>query len=254
MGGVGSRLARALSIARDVAVGLVSLIIIASQYSQIGSEPAFLVTVPMSALLLALCIVDIVLVVANRGRGVMVGIAAVQLLPGFLWLGLFLPIGLIILPLNVLVLVSLRQKSPEELLMHPPVLRTRSYKLVVGTGTLVTLLSLPLPWFSGSGSPVSLFGTYAALASHSNVLPSVSLGPEAVTFALLALVGSPLSVLFGALALRWRKLALLSGLLALVGGGGVAAVLGGVAEYVAYVLALGGVLTLTAFFGFRRTA
>ncbi len=237
---------------RDAAVILPSLVIIASQYGKLAEEPVFLITVSMSAVLLALSAVDVTLVVLKRGRGAMVGITTFQMIPGILWALLYLPIGLIILATNVIVLVALREKkSPEELLRHPPPPRTRNYKLVVGVGTLVMVAALLLPWISTADGTFSLVGLYGGIAARTN-LPGVTISPVGVVFAVLTLFLSPLAPAFGVLALRWRRLAGVSGVFGLLGGMGIVAAATSVATVGAYVFAAGGILLLVAHFGFRK--
>ncbi len=231
---------------------VVSVIIIGSQYQKLAEEPVFVVTVSVSALLIALCLVDVVLVAMKRGRGVMVGISAVELIPGLLWLGLFFPVGLVIMVPNVLALVSLREKkTPEELALHPPVPRTRNYRLVLGAGVVVMLGSLFLPWVSTADTTLSLFGLYSGIATHSD-LPSISISPTSVVFALVAIAGSPLAIVFGALGIRFRKLSLVAGVLGVAAGAGLLVATGGSTGVGEYAMCVGGVLALAAFVGFRR--
>ncbi len=231
---------------------LVSLMIIGSQYAKLSEEPVFVVTVSLSSVVLAMCALDIALILARKGRRVSVGITSFQIVTGLLWAGLFLPIGLILILLNVAVLVGLREKkTPEELLRNPPVSRTKNYKISVGSGVLVMLASLFLPWFSDAESSVSMVGVYSAILTQSGDLPNLSIGPGAVVLAVLALAGTPAAVVFGALALRWRKLAFVFGAIAVVAGAGAIAVLSGAASPGAFVLVAGGSLLLVGFFGFK---
>src|SRR5271157_939240 len=165
------RMRKAVHLARDAVVGLLSVVIIGSQYPSLSEEPSFLVTISISAVMLLLSVTDAVLVVArSKWRWYFLGNAVVQLILGLLWLGLFAPVGAIVVILNILALVTLREKkTAEELAAHPPLPRTRNYKVADGAGTLVLAASLFLPWFTGSGSNVSVFGVYSALATHSGL-------------------------------------------------------------------------------------
>lgn len=236
---------------RDAVVSLFSVVVILSQYPKLAEETVFYVTIFLAAVLLLLCLVDLVLVLTRKGRVAMVGIAAFQLAMGFLWAGLFLPIGAVLIVLNAALLVALREKTAEYILKHTPVPRTRNYRVATGVGTLVMLGALFMPWFSASRMTASLFSVDAAVVTRSGGLPALSIDPTAVIFALLALVGSPVAVSCGALALRWRRLSLISGVLGLAAGIGVIVVLAAAASFGAYVMAVGGVLLLAGFFGLR---
>ena len=250
------RARKGIQLARDVVVALVSVVIIGSQYQRLGEEPAFLVTVSISALTLLLSVVDAGLVLAGlKWKRYFLGNAAVQLVLGLLWLGLFAPVGAIIVGLNVLALVSLREKkTAEEMKAHPPLPRTRNFKLADGAGTLIMAVSLFLPWFGGSGASVSVVGVYLALATHSG-LPGITVSQTGVLFALLALGGSPVAILCGGLGLRWRRLSVVAGLLGALTGIGAILLLGGAvgAGAGAYGLAVGGIVILAAYFRFRRS-
>lgn len=247
------RLRKAAHLARDAVVALLSVVIVGSQYPRLSEEPVFLVMVSISALTLILSVVDAGLVLARpRWRAYFLGNAVVQLMVGFLWAGLFPVIGVVIVALNVLALVTLRErKTAEELAAHPPLPRTRNYKIADGAGTLVMLASLFLPWLSDSGSTLSLIGVYSALATRSG-LPSFSISQAAALFALMGLAGSPVAIACGGFGLLKRKLSAVAGVIGVVAGVGAVLALGGAAGVGAYGLAAGGAVVLAGFFAFRR--
>ena len=246
------RLARAFSLVRDVAFAILSFTIISSQYSRLGQEESFFVTISISIVILALCFVDVVLVLLNRGRGVMNGIAALDLALGVFWLLLFPPVGLLVLVASAAVLVTLREKkTAEELLKHPPVPKTRNYLLTTAAGTLLLVLSIFLPWFSSQETSISFIDVYRAIATHSGGLPSVSFTTSQTLLALLAVFLSPVAVLCGALAFRWRRFSFVSGVLSAALGAGLVIALGSSAGVGGYVLLIGGVVTLIGFVAFR---
>ncbi|HME19667.1 MAG TPA: hypothetical protein VKF15_08030 [Nitrososphaerales archaeon] len=247
------RLMKAVHLARDVVVALLSVVIIGSQYQKLSEEPVFLVTVSISAVMLLLSVIDATLIVARlRWKWYFLGNAVVQLILGLLWLALFAPIGAIVVVLNILALLTLREKkTAEERAAHPPLPRTRNYKVVEGVGTLIMVASLFLTWFTSSGSSISLLGVYSALATHSS-LAGFTVSQTGAASALLALAGSPVVIVSGALGLRWRRLSVVAGVLSVLAGAGAAVALVGVVGVGPYVLVAGGALVLVGFFAFRR--
>jgi hypothetical protein len=134
---------------------------------------------------------------------------------GFLFLGLFAPLGFILLVFNFAVIASLwEKKTPEELLKHPPKPITRNHQFVVGAGVLVMLVSIFVSWLSSTNFP--LIGFYFGTVNLSAVSDTVSASALTVIFGLLALVGCPISMLIGSLGLLKRRFAWVSGTLALV--------------------------------------
>lgn len=250
-GGMGRRARAAAHLARDAVVTVFSVVLIAT--TQGSEEMAALVLQALGVVFIVLSVVDVVLIVARRrARGFLVGNAVYQIIASLLLAGIFPPAGLPMFALNVVALVSLREKrTPEELALHPPLPRTRNYKLMAGVGTLVMAVSLLLPWVSTTDSMVSLLGLYGGIAGRTD-LPGVTVSPFGVVFAMLTLFLSPLAPIFGALALRWRRLAVVAGVFGLLGGVGIVVAAASVTSVGAYVFAAGGVMLMAAHFGFRR--
>ena len=247
------RLNRVLQLVRDAVVTLTSVVLLATGWGKWVEEPVWYILLALSAVFIALSAIDVVLVVRNvKRRGFYYGNAIYQLVPSFILLGLLPPLGAAILILNAGVLATLGvKKSPEELLKHPPVPITRNYRVVVGVGSLVMLVSLFIPWLMTSDSSVSLFGVYAGIVTHSN-LPGLTISQISVIFALLTLVLSPVSLVLGALAMVRRKSSLVSGILAVIAGVSTVVILPASIGFGPYAFVAGGALVLVGYFVFRR--
>lgn len=249
-----SRRAKAVLVVRDAVVTVAALVLIGTSWGKWAEEPVFYILDSMMAVFLVLSAVDVALIVARtKRRGFFVGNSAFQVVPGLLLAGLFAPLGIIIILLNAISLVALRQKkTPEELAMRPPVPITRDYRLADGAGVLVMAGSMFLPWFSAeAGSTASLLGIYYAIVAHTG-LPNFSVSQVGVLFALLGLVLSPVAVALGALGMVRRRLSLISGVLGVLAGVGIVVAIAGAAGVGAYGFLGGGAVVLVGFFGFRK--
>ncbi len=248
---MGRRAGAAAHLARDAVVTVFSVLLIATAKG--SEEMAAAVLQIFGATFIVLSIVDMVLVVAKRqARGFFIGNAVYQIIASLLLAGIYPPAGVPMLTLNVVALVPLRgKKTAEELALHPPLPRTRNYKVVAGVGTLVIAAALFLPWVSATDGTISLLGLYGRVAGNLN-LPGVAISPVGVVFAILTLFLSPVAPVVGALALRWRRLAIVAGVFGFLGGTGIVVAATSVVAIGAYVFMSGGVLLLVGHFGFRK--
>ncbi|MBI3841359.1 MAG: hypothetical protein HY297_05355 [Thaumarchaeota archaeon] len=249
------RISRVLQVVRDAVVLAFSLVVIGSTYGRWGEEggAVFLVVDALAGVLILLTVVDVLLVakkVKRKGFYFFNSILQIPILALFVVFILY--VGVALLLLDVAVLATLpEKKTPEELMKHPPIPITRNYRITVGAGVLVTLASFFLPWLSVEGASTSLFGVYYALVAHTG-LPSFSLEPTRVIFALLTLFTSPVSLVAGALGILRRRLSLVSGILAVLAGVSMTSALGASTGFGAYGFVAGGIVILVGFFGFRR--
>ena len=248
-----SKRGRIVSLVRDIVVTLLSVVIVGSQWGRWGEEggAVFLVTSGIAGVFIVLCLVDVALIAIRvKSRLYFLFNSSFQIIPGLLFTAIFPPFVVVVL-LNILTLVFLRQKkSAEEIAAHPPVQRTTTYKWVESIAALVMLGSMFLPVVNTSDATLSLFGFYLALATHSG-LPGLSIEPLNVIFALLAIVLSPVAVVVAVFGLKKRKMSLVAGILAIVGGLGMVEVLGSDTGLGSYVMAVGGALALVAFIFLR---
>lgn len=248
---MGRRIRAAAHLVRDAVVTLFSAMLIAT--TQGSEEMAATLLQGLGAVFIALSIVDVILVAAKRrARGFFVGNAVYQIIASFLIAGLFPPAGVPMLALNVVALVSLREKkTAEELALHPPLPRTRNYKLLVGAGVAVLVVSALLPWISTADATYSLVMVYSGIVGRSG-LPGLAISPIGVVFAMFTLFLSPLSPLLGALSIRWRRCSLTGGVFGVLGGAGLVVAAQPVASVGAYAFAAGGVVLVAASLAFRK--
>ncbi len=248
---MGRRVRAAAHLVRDAVVIVFSVLLIAT--TQGSEEMAATLLQGLSAVFIALSVVDIVLVVLRRrARGFFLGNAAYQVAVSLLLTGLYPPAGVPILALNVFALVSLREKkTAEELALHPPLPRTRNYKVLAGVGTVVMAASTVLPWV-GTDATVSLLGVYSGIFGYTSLPGGVTVSPVGVVFAMLTLFLSLPALALGVMSLRWRKLSLVGGAFGLLGGGGIVLAVTSAASVGAYAFAAGGALLLAANVGFRK--
>ena len=109
-----SRLNRSLALSRDAVVTLFSVVIIASSWGRWFEEPVFIVLDVLGAVFIVLSIVDVVML-ARRGTGKRFyrWNAIYQIFPSLVLTGL-LAIGILFLILNIAVLLTLRERKPQE--------------------------------------------------------------------------------------------------------------------------------------------
>jgi MFS family permease len=198
--------------------------------------------------ILALTVINIILNAFKvKRKGFFYGNSIFQLVLSFLLLGLFPPLGIILLLFNLAVIASLyEKKSLEEQMRHPPKPITSKHRILVGVGVLVMLLSIFLSWLSNINFP--LIGFYFGKVNLSVVSDTVSASAVTVIFGLLALVGSPITIIIGALGLLRRRFAWISGTLALVIGVGWIIALTTLTGIGPVVFVVGGLLILSARF------
>lgn len=241
------KISRVIQTVRDAVLVLLSVILISTSIGP-GKELANYFFAGICSAILTLTVLNIILnVLKVKRKGFFYGNSIFQIIMGLLLLGLFAPLGIILLAFNFAVIASLwEKKAPEELLKHPPKPITTKYRIIVGAGVLVLLLSIFLSWLSVTNFP--LIGFYFGTVKLSVVSDVVSASAVTVLFGLLALVGSPISMTIGSLGLLRRRFALISGILSLVIGVGWIIALMSVTGIGPLVFLVGGVLVLSARF------
>jgi MFS family permease len=241
------KVSRVVQTVRDAILVVLSIVLISTD---IGPEKEM-----ANYFLAGICGVILVLTVVNiclnafkvNRKGYFYGNSIFQLVLSFLLLGLFPPLGIILLMFNFAVIASLTEKKTlEEQMKHPPKPVTTKHRILVGAGVLVMLLSIFLSWLSNTNFP--LIRVYFGAVNLSVVSSTVSASAVTVIFGLLALVGSPFSIIIGSLGLLRRRFAWISGILALVIGIGWIIALTTVAGPGSFVFLFGGVLVLSARF------
>ena len=198
--------------------------------------------------ILALTVVNICLNAFKvKRKGYFYGNSIFQLIVGFLLLRLLPPLGIILLLFNFAVIASLTEKKTlEEQMKYPPKPITTKHRILVGAGVSVMLLSIFLSWLSNTNFP--LIGVYFDTVDLSVAGSTVSASAVTVIFGLLALVGSPISIIIGALGLLRRRFAWISEILALVIGVGWIIALTTLTGIGPVVFLVGGVFVLSARF------
>ncbi len=241
------KVSRVIQSVRDAILVVVSVVLISTSIGP-GKELANYFLAVICGVILALTIINITLNAFKvKRKGYFYGNSSFQIIMGFLFLGLFAPLGLILLGFNFAVIASLwEKKTPEELLKHPPKPITRKHRILVGSGVLVMLLSIFVSWLSTTNFP--LIGFYIGTVNLSAVSDTVSASALTVIFGLLALVGSPISMIIGSLGLLKRRFAWISGILALVIGVGWIITLTSKTGIGPLVFLIGGALVLSARF------
>ena len=241
------RISRVIQTARDAVLVLVSVVLISTSIGP-GKEMSNYLLAGICSAILALTVVNIILnVLKVKKKGFFYSNSVFQIVMGFFFLGLFAPLGIILLAFNFVVVASLwEKKTPEELLKHPPKPVTKKHRIIVGAGILIMLLSIFVSWLSSTNFP--LIGFYLGTVNLSVVSDTVSASTVTVIFGLLALVGSPISMIIGSLGLLRRRFALVSGILSLVIGVGWIISLMSVTGIGPLIFLVGGALVLSARF------
>ena len=190
------RASRIIQTIRDAILLVLSLILISTDIGP-GKELANFVLAGISATIFVLTVVNIILnALKVKRKGYFRGNSIFQLLVGlFLSLGLFPPLGIILVGFNLAVLATLREKKTlEERMKHPPKPITRKYRALVGAGVLVMFVGISVSWLATISFP--LIGVYLHTVDLSSVANLVS-NTTATIFGLLALVVSPISLVIG---------------------------------------------------------
>lgn len=210
-----------------------------------GKEAVNYIFAGICGLILALTIINIILnALRVQGKGYFRGNSIFQLFIGIFLLGLFPPLGIVLIILSVAVLATLyEKKTPEELLKHPPKPITRKYRAIVGVGVLVTFVGILFSWLNSINFP--LIGVYLGTADLAQAAGLVS-SPLATIFGLLALVAAPCSLILGLLGLFKRTFAWAGGILAVVAGIGWIVSMTTLTGIGAFVFTIGGAIILTA--------
>ncbi len=238
---------RVIQTVRDVILALLSIVLIFTDIGP-GKEASNYLLAGICGDLLVLSIVNISLNAFKvKRKEYFYGNAIFQLILGFFFLGLFAPLGVILLLFNLIVIASLwEKKTPEELLKHPPKPLTTSHRILIGAGVLVMFLSFFLSWLSNIGFP--LIGFYLGTVNLSEVSNLVSSSSVTILFGFLTIVGSPLSLIIGALGLVRRRFAWISGTLGLIIGIGWTLALTTKVGPGAFIFVFGALIVLSAVF------
>ena len=234
---------RIIQTIRDVVLLVLCSVLISTSIGP-GKEFANLIFAGICAVILTLIALNIISnVLKVQRKGYFRYNAIFQLLLGiFLSLGLFPPLGIVLVIFNAAVLVTLwEKKTAEERRGHPPKPITRKYRAFIGVGALIMFSAILLSWFNTINFP--LIGVYFGSTSLTEASNQIS-GPIAMMFGFLALVGAPISLIFGLLGLFKRMFAWTSGILAVVIGIGWVISMTTTVGLGAFVFTLGGVLML----------
>ena len=238
------RASRIIQTIRDAVLLVLSIVLISTDIGP-GKEASNLLLAGISAVILVLTAVNIILNAFKvKRKGYFRGNSIFQLLVGFFLLGLFPPLGVILVVFNLIVLASLHEKKTlEERMKHPPRPITKKYRALVGAGVLVMFLGISVSWLATTNFP--LIDVYLRTVDLSTVANLVS-NSMATIFGFLALVASPISLITGLLALFKRRFALVSGILAVIVGTGWIVSMITIAGPGAYIFVFGGALVLAA--------
>ncbi|MBS7632191.1 hypothetical protein KEJ15_01005 [Candidatus Bathyarchaeota archaeon] len=237
------RASRIVQTIRDAILVVLSIVFISTSTGP-GKESANLIFAGICGVVLTFTIIDIILnALRVQGKGYFRGNAIFQLLLGiFLTIGLYPPLGIVLVAFNAAVLVALyEKKTPEELLKHPPKPITRRYRVFVGAGVLIMFVGILFSWFNNINFP--LIGVYLRTVDLTEAASLVS-NPMVVLFGFLALVGAPISLILGLLSMFKRLFAWASGVLAVVTGIGWIVTMTTMAGLGAFVFTFAGVIVL----------
>ena len=215
--GMVRKASRIVQAIRDAILLVLSIVFISTSIGP-GKELSNLFFAGICTVILILTIINVILnAIKVKGKGYFRANAIFQLILGlFLSLGLFPPLGIILVISNLAVLVTLHEKkTPEEQMKHPPIPITRKYRAVVGAGVLVMFVATLLSWFNNISFP--LIGVYLRTVDLSEASNLVS-NPVGMAFGFLALIGAPISLILGLLGLIRRIFAKASGILAVIMG------------------------------------
>ena len=196
--------------------------------------------------LLALSAVDLLLAVRKVRRKAYFYVNAVVQIPILVIFGGLFPPVFAFLFLDLAILALLPEKSPEELLKHPPVPITRNFRLALAGSVAVLLASMVLPWITVSGDSVSLLGFYYAVIAHTG-LPTLSVPAAQGVLALMCILLPPFSLILGLLGMVKRRASVVSGALAITAGLPIPFLLGSIAGLGSYVSVASGIIAITAF-------
>lgn len=237
---------RIIQTVRDAVLLVLCLVLISTSIGP-GKELGNLVLAGISAVIFALTVLNIILNAFKvKGKGYFRVNSILQLIVGlFFSLGLYPPLGIILVGFNLAVLISLREKKTlEERMKHPPKPITRKYRALVGAGVLTMFAAISVSWLNTTSFP--LIGVYLRTVDLSSAANLVS-NSVAMIFGFSALVLAPISLVTGLLGLFKRRFALLSGILAVVVGTGWIVSMMTMAGAGAYIFVFGGALVLAAF-------
>lgn len=241
------KISRIVQTLRDAILLVVSFLLIGSLFRpNLEIEIASYILGGFLAFIFALSIINVILNARKVKRtGYFRSNTILQLIIGlFLTIGLYPPIGIILVVLNAVVLATLwERKSPEERARHPPKPITKKYRAFVAVGVLLMFVATLFSWLSIVNFPlISVYLGSANLTQVSNLVTN----PVAMAFDFLGLVGSPISIILGLLGLLKRGFAWASGILAIIAGIGWIVSMTTMAGLGAYIFTVGGALVLAA--------
>ena len=236
---------RIVQTVRDAILVILSIVFISTSIGP-GKELSNLIFAGISATILILTVANIILnVLKVQRKGYYLGNSIFQLMLGiFLSLGLFPPLGIVLVVFSVAVLVTLyEKKTPEERMKHPPKPITRRYRAFVGAGVLVMFVAILFSWLNFISFP--LIGVYLGTVDLTEAAGLVS-NPMAMIFGFLALVAAPVSLILGLLGMFKRTFAWVSGILVVIAGIGWIVSMTTMTGLGAFVFTLGGAIELAA--------
>ena len=238
------RASRIVQTVRDAILLVLSLVLISTDIGP-GKEASNFLLAGICAVIFVLTVVNIVLNVFKiKKKGYFFGNSVFQLIIGFVMLGLFFPLGIILVGFNLAVLVTLwEKKTLEEQMKHPSRPITKKYRAFVGAGVVAMFVAIFLSWLSAISFP--LIGIYlrtADLTSAANIVSNTI----TTIIGILAIVLTPVTLISGILGLFKRRFALISGILSIIIGTGWIVTLTTMAGPGAYVFVFGGALVIAA--------
>jgi uncharacterized membrane protein YobD (UPF0266 family) len=241
------RASRVIQTVRDAILALICIVLISTDIGP-GKEASNYLLAVICGVLLALTIVNISLnVFIVKRKGYFYGNAILQLIFGLFLLGLFAPLGVILLLFNFAVIASLwEKKTPQEQLKNPSKPVTTKHRILIGVGVLVMFSSFFFSWLTSMD--FSLIRFYIGSINLSTVSNQVSSSTVTILFGFLTIVGSPISLIIGVLGLLRRRFAWISGIFALIIGIGWILALTTKAGVGPFVFVLGAIIVLSALF------
>lgn len=236
---------RIVQTVRDAILLILSLVFISTSIGP-GKELSNFFFAGICAVILILTVINVILNAFKvQRKGYFRGNSIFQLLLGiFLSIGLFPPLGMVLVIFSVAVLVTLyERKTPEERMKNPPKPITRKYRALTGAGVFVMFVATLFSWFNNISFPI--IGVYLRTVDLSEAASLVS-NPITMMFGFLALVIAPISLIIGLLGLLRRVFAWVSGILAVFAGTGWVVSMTTMAGLGAYIFILGGAIVLVA--------
>lgn len=109
-----SKANKVLQYLRDISLFIVSLVLMASSYGKWVEEPAHYILFALAGLIMLLSLINILLILVKvKSRGYFYFNSIIQMVFALLFIGLgpTMPVGLILIVLNIIILITLRRKK-----------------------------------------------------------------------------------------------------------------------------------------------